>query len=263
MMRVKSAAHAVAPRLYARVRTLYGQLNDRLFDARLRVDTTGRPDEGADQRREDSIEYRPTPIHVLQRVFGTLSVQPDDVFLELGAGKGRVVLEAAQRPFRRVIGVEIAESLSRQARRNVRQAASRLACKSVEIVHADAASFTIPDDVTIIYLYNPFEGETFRTAIGNVLASIRRRPRRLRLIYCYPTMHDALVQRGFRVTWKEPPAVPTDGTLVDGQPCIVAAYELDGATIWRGRQTRSSALAGAPERFGILGSAVWQPAAFV
>ncbi len=69
-------------------------------------------------------------------------------------------------------------------------------CSDVEVLVGDAASFRIPDDVTVVYLYNPFGGQTFEKVIGNILASVERSPRRLRLVYRTPLEHDALMQTG-------------------------------------------------------------------
>lgn len=41
------------------------------------------------------------------------------MFLDLGSGKGRMVLSAARFPFRRIIGVELSNDLTAIARRNV------------------------------------------------------------------------------------------------------------------------------------------------
>src|SRR4051794_18680135 len=43
----------------------------------------------------------------LYRALRALRVHPDDVLLDLGAGKGRALVVAAHLPFRRLIGVEL------------------------------------------------------------------------------------------------------------------------------------------------------------
>src|SRR5215218_10190886 len=55
----------------------------------------------------------------LWALFGRLEVSRDDVFVDLGCGKGRVLYMAARRPFKRVIGIEWSERFSRIARVNL------------------------------------------------------------------------------------------------------------------------------------------------
>lgn len=60
----------------------------------------------------DRSRYLPTAWHVLPRVLRYVGVSDSDVFVDFGCGKGRVVHQAAKRPFRRVIGVEISPDLA-------------------------------------------------------------------------------------------------------------------------------------------------------
>ena len=79
-------------------------------------------------------------------------------FVDLGCGKGRVVLAAAQRPFRRVVGVEISTELAAIARANVdayRPPPPLLA--PIEIVRADVTEIDLPDGDLLVHLYHPLE----------------------------------------------------------------------------------------------------------
>ena len=116
-------------------------------------------------------------------------VRPDDVLVDLGCGKGRVVIQAAAYPLRRVIGVEVSEQLLEVARRNVAHNDGRLRAE-VELVQADALEWEIPDDVTIVYMFNPFLGELFSQVIDRLAAFAERSGRPLRLIYVNPEEHE-------------------------------------------------------------------------
>jgi hypothetical protein len=95
-----------------------------------------------------------------------------------------------------VIGVEIAEELNRIARHNLDHNRDRLACGDFELVTGDAVAYEVPADVTVVYLYHPFEGETFTRVIGNLVASLDRNPRPLRIIYVYPMSADEILETG-------------------------------------------------------------------
>jgi hypothetical protein len=133
---------------------------------------------------------------VLRRVLPRREVGADDVFIDIGSGMGRVVFQAAGYPFKRVIGVELSEELNRVARANIENNRDRLFCRDVELVTADATDYRLPDDVTVAYFANPFTGDIFRTVIEQLLESLDRRPRRLRLIYRNPVEHDYLMSTG-------------------------------------------------------------------
>src|SRR4051812_12995957 len=131
----------------------------------------------------DRVDYEPSPWLVLGRVLPRESVGENDVFIDVGCGKGRVVLQAAMYPFRRVVGVELSPELHATAERNVARSMARLTCRNIELVQADVLDYEFPDDVTIAYFFNPFEGEVFGAVVEKLVASLRRNPRSLRIIY--------------------------------------------------------------------------------
>lgn len=145
---------------------------------------------------EGRVSYTPSAPRRIRRALALTEVTPDDVFADFGSGKGRVLLEAARLPFRRVIGVELSETLNAIARANLDAARPRLACRDVEIVTADLSEWPVPDDLPVAYFYNPLTGEGFRRALENLLASADRRPRNLRIVYVNPAEHDLLMSTG-------------------------------------------------------------------
>lgn len=148
---------------------------------------------------EDRHPYVASPWWILHWLLPRSDVRPGDVFVEYGCGKGRVVLAAAQRyPFSRVIGLELSPDLSATARALVAKE-GRLRTRSVCIETLDATAYRVPDDMTHAYMFNPFRGETMERVCANMAASLRRAPRRLRLIYLQPEEHDTLIAHGFRL----------------------------------------------------------------
>jgi SAM-dependent methyltransferase len=134
----------------------------------------------------DRNSYGHSPRNVLKRILPESEVGPDDVFIDFGSGMGTVVFEAARYPFKRVIGVEIAPQLTRIARQVIAAQSGRLRCQEVDLVTADATDYEIPDDVTVAYFYDPFEGATFERVIQRLIASVDDNPRRVRLVYLVP-----------------------------------------------------------------------------
>jgi predicted RNA methylase len=144
----------------------------------------------------DRLWYVPSGWTFLRRALKPSEVSRDDVFVEFGCGKGRVVCQAMHYPFRRVVGLEISQQLSEIARTNVERCRASHPPTDVEIITADATSFRVPDDMTVAYFFNPFVGETFTKVIDNIISSLDRHHRRLRLIYAIPLMEDYILATG-------------------------------------------------------------------
>src|SRR4051794_23925092 len=89
---------------------------DWVFDRRME---TGGIITEPEHKHPDRNLYVPSAWHVLPRALRYVGVSDRDTFADFGCGKGRIVQQAAKRPFRRVIGVEISPALVEVARSNL------------------------------------------------------------------------------------------------------------------------------------------------
>ncbi|HEX4814809.1 MAG TPA: class I SAM-dependent methyltransferase [Nonomuraea sp.] len=168
-----------------------------LYERRYGVRTADRVDladlglDGADR-----VYYVPLRWGALRKALPKGEVSGRDVFLDFGSGKGRVVVEAARYPFRRVIGVELSAELAGIARDNVRNMRVRRRCGEIELVVSDVLDYAIPDDVTVTFFNNPFRGPIFSAVIDRLVASADRAPRPVRVIYYNPVEEAYLLGTG-------------------------------------------------------------------
>lgn len=75
---------------------------------------------------------------------------------------------------------------------------SRLASKThaIDIEQGDIADFSLPDYVTVVYAHDPFEWDLFEALTSELIASVERRPRVLRLIYLASYQEQQLLATG-------------------------------------------------------------------
>lgn len=114
---------------------------------------------------------------------------PDDVVLDLGCGDGRALCVFARRPVARVRGIDFDATACANARRNAECLRGRRA--PIEVIEGDAAEHRFRDE-TIVYLFNPFGRGTLRAVLEGLHASVRERPRRVRICYYHPKHADEL-----------------------------------------------------------------------
>jgi hypothetical protein len=69
---------------------------------------------------------------------------------------------------------ELLETLCALAHRNTRTL--HRCTTRPEVVSTDAATYRVPDDVTVVLLYNPFGGEVLEATLTRVLESFDREP---------------------------------------------------------------------------------------
>lgn len=201
---------------------------DRRFDRRFNVDTSGRIDLDelsiASPNAEHGVYYEPTSTRVFRFLMRQLSLPGDDwCFVDLGSGKGRTLLMAAEYPFRRVIGVEFARDLHETAMKNAssyRNPAQK--CFNLELHHMDAVEYRLPREPSVVFLFNPFERPVMERVAQNIAATVRESGEDMVLIY-----HNALKRHIFDALGcfpvVRPIALPYDFTREHQRPAVIFA----------------------------------------
>ncbi|MET0233822.1 MAG: class I SAM-dependent methyltransferase [Kibdelosporangium sp.] len=132
----------------------------------------------------------------LRRTLSRKEITSKDVFVDFGSGMGRMVLEAARFPFGRVVGVELSEQLHGIAQDNVQRTRQRLRCKDIQLVQTDVLQYEMPDDISVVFFNNPFQGAVFENVITRLAGSIDRNPRSIKIIYYNPVEEQAILGTG-------------------------------------------------------------------
>jgi SAM-dependent methyltransferase len=153
---------------------------------------------------EHATHYEPTPVDEFERLLAHVPFPLEGAsFVDLGSGMGRVVLLAARRPFKQVIGVEISPALHEIARDNLTAyGRSRLRCRDVRLVRRDAAAAAFPPGDLVVYLYNPFRAPVLERVVTRLAG---REAGALAVIYHTPLERAAFEASGaFELVAEEP-----------------------------------------------------------
>ena len=176
------------------------------FDATFGVETSQpveqwEVEEADDAALQNNSRYSPTPVRTIRQVIAASPLKYEDVsFVDLGSGKGRVMLVASDFPFKKIIGVEFASSLCEVANQNIaRYKSADQRCQTFEVVCQGVEQFAIPDDAGVFYFYEPFQKVIAEKVFDNIEASIRRNPRQVVLAFVGKLLDPVVQARG---TWK-------------------------------------------------------------
>jgi len=107
-------------------------------------------------------------------------------FIDMGSGKGRALLMAAEHPFRRITGVELIPELHQACLANVETARqARPAAPPIEALCMDARDFQFPLEPLVVYLFNPFPEPVFAAVLSHLRQSSLENPRPIYVAYRY------------------------------------------------------------------------------
>jgi len=139
-----------------------------------------------------------TPTHHLKKILSFLSINSEDVFIDMGSGGGRVMIIAGRLPFKKIIGVDVSEELNKICKRNIQKMKHHLKCKKFENITSNASDYQISDEATFIYFFNPFGKEVMKDVFNSIMRSISRRPRKVKIIW-YNPKYDRELEQSFPI----------------------------------------------------------------
>lgn len=189
-------------RLRTLARTGRSIVEDHLYDAVYGLDTTERVEswrlEGVvGPHAEQACHDSPTRGRHIEHVLDRLALPPGLGLLDVGCGKGLVLFRASRRPSRRLVGIEHPASVLDVARVNLRRFQARTGRgHTIELHHVDAASWPVPPDLHLIYLFNPFGAAVFEPFLDRLHDSHTDAPRPLWLVVNKADHSDRITARG-------------------------------------------------------------------
>lgn len=162
-------------------------IKDHFYEKKMNIETELLYSSKADlSLYKDSVSYYPTPYDSIQKILDYLKLGKEDVFVDLGSGKGRVILLAAARNLKKVIGVELDKHTIDVCKKNLE--VFRFKNTPLEIINADVANF-IPSEGSVFFMYHPFGYNTLVKVLNNIKESLTAHPRKIRIVYYLPRLY--------------------------------------------------------------------------
>ncbi len=141
--------------------------------------------------KKDALNYSPGMGYPLIDVLDNFIFKPEDAVFDFGCGKGGALLLFQKSGVQKIAGVEYDKPLYNILLDNFQ----KVNVSSENIINGDAALIKNElDEYNYFFMYNPFQGETFRQVIDNIEESWHRKKRRITFIYAGPYCHHHVVE---------------------------------------------------------------------
>jgi precorrin-6B methylase 2 len=148
---------------------------------------------------DEHVFYGTNSYSMIRKVLTTLAPNPDDVFVDLGSGKGRVVCVAARFPLKEVIGVDDDPEMCEEARRNAARVEGKRS--SITIVKARAQEFDYRIG-TMYFMFDPFGPKTMEQVLEKMREGLDANPRPVRIVYVMPAQESVLKRAGWLIEYE-------------------------------------------------------------
>ncbi len=170
-------------------------VDDEEFDKKYGVDTGGQiAQTDLDVSEKTWIHgsaYVPTSPVDFTKVLDGLGIEFEQTtFIDLGSGKGRVLLMAAALPWKRVVGVEFSPSLADVSRKNIERYTGPRKCAAMSVETNDATKYELPEGPLVVFMYHPFDDTIMKRVEEHISRAARASSRRILVVYFKPVFRE-------------------------------------------------------------------------
>lgn len=143
-----------------------------------------------DESKMSAWSYVPCSLSRFTTIMDMLDINPSEYTLvDIGSGKGRVLILAAEMGFKSIIGVEFSMSLHKTALQNIHnyQQLKNQNFSTIQLLNIDAIKFQIPKTNSVLCLFNPFQAPVMEKFLAELQLQIKDRKSPLYILYVHPT----------------------------------------------------------------------------
>lgn len=155
------------------VYVLYRDFQEWQFDHARNVNTRGsvtHAHESANPLHPTAMPYDATTPMLFREIMKVAKgMDLPRTFFDMGCGKGRVLMMAAEHGFNDITGVEFDRPLAQVAEQNIARFLNKKRKQvNIDIVYCDAATYSFPDKNAVIFFYNPFAESVMAKTLQNI-----------------------------------------------------------------------------------------------
>jgi SAM-dependent methyltransferase len=185
---------------------------------------------------------------IVRRVLATLPDKSGLTFVDLGCGKGRVLVVASEFNFKEVIGVDVAKEVLDKARENAAIVHERFPGRTpIKLVQGNAYKLMPEGDKFVFYLYHPFGREGVEQFLAGIEDKIQNESAQVFVVYCNPVWsgildHSRVLSRWSAATLK-----------YDNEEIGYGPDMTDTVVVWQSKPARYPAQRGATRHVYLTG----------
>ena len=167
-----------------------GVIYNRIFDIFYNVDTFPHMDQKflikkglKKSNLNESARYDESSFLSVKKLFSSINIKENDILLEVGCGKGIVMMAALHHNFSEIRGFDHSKYLCNISKKNLDIYSSKInSKKSYNIFTKSALDFKFKGDETVLYFYNPFNEKISFQFLKALKDSLKKSSRKVKII---------------------------------------------------------------------------------
>ena len=148
--------------------------------------------------------YEAANYYLLEKLFTNFrKISNADSLIDLGCGKGRVLVVAAYFGFTYITGIDFATELCEEASANMRKIHQTFPDVKWKVINDNVANYNITPGDSAFFMFNPFTEEIIKIFLENLENSCRQFPRTTWFLYASPLHREILLNRGYEIVFQK------------------------------------------------------------
>ncbi len=136
-------------------------------------------------------------LSAFQKVSGLTSI------IDLGSGKGRVLMVAPHFRFTYITGIDFAKELCEQAIANMKEKETHFPGIKWKVINENVENYDIGDEDSVFFMFNPFTEDVLKSFLEKLDNSCHKFPRSIYFLYASPQHQQLLLDNGYAIIYQK------------------------------------------------------------
>ena len=142
--------------------------------------------------------YAPTYYSLIKESFSNIKNKNKLTFIDVGCGKGKVLLVASDFGFKKIIGIDLSKKLLQICKQNIyNYKRLKHEKKLIKLINIEATKYKITNE-NVFYFFDPFSETVLNAFLKNVLLSSKKNKREIYIIFANPPKQNKLLNVKFK-----------------------------------------------------------------
>lgn len=153
---------------------------------------------------KEASPYEAASFYMIEQLFAAFRKISDQTsIVDIGCGKGRMMMVAPHFGFTNIIGVDFAKEICEQAIINMTKKEKQFPGIKWKVVNKDVEDYDINPSDCVFFLFNPFTQTVLKSFLKKLDLSCNQFPRTTWFIYASPLQQQVLLDNGYAIVYQK------------------------------------------------------------
>jgi SAM-dependent methyltransferase len=154
--------------------------------------------------RKKASRYEAVSFYMLEKLLSAFQkVSGLKSIIDLGSGKGRVLMVAPHFGFTNITGIDFAKELCEQATANMKEKEKQFPGIRWNIINENVEHYEIRNEDSVFFMFNPFTEVVLKNFLEKLDQSCHQFPRSIYFLYASPQYQQLLLDNGYAIIYQK------------------------------------------------------------